>query len=69
MVACHQHGWPIGPSRVVIELTVLLAGWLLGGAVGLGTVLLALGTGPVVQLSFWLLRQEPPTRREPGTVS
>jgi len=63
MVACHHRGLPIGPARVAIELTVLLVGWLLGGALGLGTVLLALGTGPVVQLSFRLLGQEPPARR------
>jgi uncharacterized protein len=60
MVACHHHGLPIGPSRCVIELAVLGIGWLLGGPVGLGTVVLAVGTGPVVQLSFRLLRQEPP---------
>lgn len=69
MVACSHHGWPIGPSRVVIEVTVLLVGWLLGGTLGLGTVLLALGTGPVVQLSFRLLRQQPPARRRAAAVS
>lgn len=69
MVACHQHGWPIGPSRAVIELTVLLVGWLLGGAVGVGTVLLAIGTGPAVQLSFRLLRRQPPARRQQAAVS
>ena len=63
MVACHHHGWPIGASRVGIEVTVLLIGWLLGGALGLGTVLLAVGTGPVVQLTFRVLREEPPARR------
>lgn len=63
MVACHHHGWPIGASRVGIEVTVLLVGWLLGGALGLGTVLLALGTGPVVQLTFRVLGEQPPSRR------
>ena len=61
MVACHQHGLPIGASRVVIEVTVVVVGWLLGGPVGVGTVLLAVGTGPAVQASFRLLRQLPPT--------
>ena len=69
MVACHQRGLPIGPSRVAIEVTVLVVGWLLGGALGLGTVLLALGTGPVVQLSFRLLGQQPPARRREAAVS
>ncbi|GAB3365567.1 membrane protein [Modestobacter lapidis] len=63
MVACHHHGLSIGTARVAIEVTVLVAGWLLGGALGLGTVLLALATGPAVQLSFRLLGQDPPARR------
>lgn len=36
--------------RTGIEATVLLAGWLLGGTVGVGTVVYALGIGPLVQL-------------------
>jgi len=36
--------------RTCIEITVLAAGWLLGGTVGVGTVLYALGIGPLVQL-------------------
>lgn len=36
--------------RTTLELTVLAVGWLLGGTVGLGTVLYALLIGPVLQL-------------------
>jgi uncharacterized membrane protein YczE len=36
--------------RACIELTVLAAGWLLGGTVGVGTLAFALGIGPTVQL-------------------
>jgi len=36
--------------RTSIEATVVLAGWLLGGTVGLGTVVYALSIGPLVQL-------------------
>jgi uncharacterized membrane protein YczE len=36
--------------RTSIEATVLAAGWLLGGTVGVGTVLYAFGIGPLVQL-------------------
>jgi uncharacterized membrane protein YczE len=36
--------------RTSIEVTVLVVGWLLGGVVGLGTVLYAVLIGPVVQL-------------------
>jgi uncharacterized membrane protein YczE len=36
--------------RTSIEATVLTIGWLLGGTVGVGTVVYALGIGPLVQL-------------------
>jgi uncharacterized membrane protein YczE len=42
--------------RTSIEATVLTVGWLLGGTVGVGTVLYAFGIGPLVQL---LLRITP----------
>ena len=40
---------PWSASRISIEVTVVLLGWLLGGTVGLGTVLYALAIGPLVQ--------------------
>lgn len=43
-------GWSIRLTRTGIELTVVLTGWLLGGTLGVGTVLYALGVGPLVQL-------------------
>ena len=36
-------------------MTVLVAGLLLGGVAGVGTLALALLVGPSVELSFWLL--------------
>jgi uncharacterized membrane protein YczE len=36
--------------RTTIEATVLAVGWLLGGTVGVGTVLYAFGIGPLIQL-------------------
>lgn len=36
--------------RTGIEATVLAVGWLLGGTVGVGTVVYAFGIGPLVQL-------------------
>lgn len=36
--------------RTTIEATVLSLGWLLGGTVGVGTVVYAFGIGPLVQL-------------------
>lgn len=41
-------GWPVGRVRLGIELVVLGVGWLLGGSVGLGTVLFAVLIGPAV---------------------
>jgi uncharacterized membrane protein YczE len=47
-------GLSIRLVRTGLELTVLAAGWLLGGPVGLGTVLYAMTIGPLVQ--FFLPR-------------
>lgn len=38
--------------RTLIELSVLAAGWALGGPVGLGTLLYAVSIGPIVQVSI-----------------
>ena len=45
-------GRPIGKVRIIIEVTVLALGLLLGGTFGLGTVLFALLIGPVVAISL-----------------
>lgn len=42
-------GWPIRVVRTGIEVSVLVIGFLLGGTVGLGTVLYAVAIGPIVQ--------------------
>ena len=34
----------------MIEVSVLVGGWLLGGSVGLGTVVFAVGIGPLIQI-------------------
>lgn len=43
-------GFSVRLVRTSIEATVLAVGWLLGGTVGVGTVLYAFGIGPLVQL-------------------
>ena len=52
--------------RTAFEVTVVLLGWLLGGIVGIGTVLYALLIGPVVQLFLPMLtvRVQPADRRQ-----
>jgi uncharacterized membrane protein YczE len=63
MVALHlRTGWQVGTARAVLEGVVLLLGVLLGGPVGVGTVLFALGIGPAVQVAFRVLRQTPVRR-------
>ena len=42
-------GWSLRVVRTGIEVTVIALGWLLGGVVGLGTVLYAVAIGPLTQ--------------------
>ncbi|MGP1605233.1 MAG: membrane protein YczE [Moraxella sp.] len=48
-------GWPVGVVRSLIEGSVCLVGWLLGGVVGLATLLFTFGVGWVVQVSLDML--------------
>lgn len=50
--AIAARGHPIRWVRTSIELTVLVAGWLLGGSVGVGTVLYAAAIGPLTHLTI-----------------
>ena len=48
--------------RTTLEVTAVVIGLLLGGALGLGTVVYAVAIGPLAQwmLPVWLVRLEPP---------
>jgi len=48
-------GWSVRVVRTGIEVTVVVIGWLLGGNLGVGTVLFALAIGPVVHVALPLL--------------
>jgi uncharacterized membrane protein YczE len=50
----YRTGIPIGRVRFVIEAVFLLAGWLLGGSVGLGTVLVTVLSAKLLQFSLEL---------------
>ena len=50
---------PIGVVLMAILALVLCAGWLLGGKVGIGTLITAFGTGPVMQLVYHIIGFEP----------
>ncbi len=49
-----QYGWRVAPVRTVLEVAACAVGWVLGGKVGIGTAVFALGVGPV--LAWWLAR-------------
>jgi uncharacterized membrane protein YczE len=55
MTGIAARGHSIRVVRTCIELTVLAGGWALGGTVGIGTVVYALGIGPIAHISIPLL--------------
>lgn len=59
MTLSQRTGRSVRLMRTVIELVVLVAGWLMGGQAGLGTVLFALGIGPAVQWGMRVARAQP----------
>ncbi|MBQ6489238.1 MAG: hypothetical protein IJI75_08410 [Solobacterium sp.] len=46
------HRLPIGAVSIGLLSTATLTGWLLGGPVGVGTLICAFGTGPIMQIIF-----------------
>jgi uncharacterized membrane protein YczE len=54
MTGLAKRGIPIRVGRTVLEVIVLVTGWLLGGQVGVATFAFAFGVGPLVQ--FFLPR-------------
>ena len=59
MMGLAARGISIRLSRFLIEGTVLVAGWLLGATVGIGTVVFAIIIGPLVQFFLRLLDRGP----------
>jgi uncharacterized membrane protein YczE len=61
-------GWSVRAVRTGIEVSVLAIGFVLGGTVGVGTVLYALAIGPLVQIllpRFVVPLHDRPVRRDP----
>jgi len=56
MTGLAARGHSIRVVRTSIELTVLCTGWLLGGTVGVGTVVYALAIGPIAHMTIPRLR-------------
>ena len=65
MTGIHRRwGIRIWIVRTAIEVTVLSIGWVLGGNVGIGTLLFALLIGPMVVVTLPLLRVRLPRESE-----
>lgn len=54
---CQIYGWKIGVVRTTIEVSVCLLGFLLGGTVGICTVVFALCVGWIIQFTAqWFMK-------------
>jgi len=47
---------PVGFCRVIVEFFVTATGWLLGGMVGIGTIISVIAIGFCIQITFTLLK-------------
>jgi uncharacterized membrane protein YczE len=63
--ALAARGHSIRVMRTGIELSVLVVGWLLGGDVGIGTLVYALAIGPLVHVTIPRLQLERSSGRAP----
>jgi uncharacterized membrane protein YczE len=59
MVGLARGGRSLRVVRTAIEVSVLVVGWLLGGTVGIGTVLFALTIGPIVHRTVPAFSRDP----------
>ena len=48
---------PIALVRAFLEISVVIIGWYLGGTVGMGTVIFALGIGPAVAFGLFFINK------------
>ncbi|MEI6405019.1 MAG: YitT family protein [Actinomycetes bacterium] len=51
-----KFNWPIAKVRLAMESIMLIGGWLLGGQVGIGTVIYTLLVGETIALCFGLVK-------------
>jgi uncharacterized membrane protein YczE len=66
MVGIANRGHSVRVVRTAIELTVLAVGWLLGGTVGVGTVLYAVTIGPIAHVTIPAFSRGPVLRERPS---
>ncbi|WP_431026776.1 YczE/YyaS/YitT family protein [Lysinibacillus sp. LZ02] len=53
LLLSHKLGWSVGRARTTMEIIVAITGFLLGGPIGIGTIIMSFGLGPIVQ---WALK-------------
>lgn len=49
-------GKPVGLIRTIVEISVLIIGYFLGGYVGIGTLISSVSIGPIIQITFKLFK-------------
>ena len=69
MVGLARGGRSLRVVRTAIEVSVLVVGWLLGGTVGVGTVLYALTIGPIVHRTVPAFSRDPSPAHRSEDVS
>lgn len=65
MTGLAARGWSVRLARTVIEITVVVTGVLLGGTVGVGTVVFAVTIGPLAQVFIPMFRMSEMPSEEP----
>ncbi len=70
MTGLARRGLSLRLARTGVEAAALAVGWALGGTVGVGTLVFALGIGPLVQvfLPRFDMGDAAPNRRSSGTI-
>ena len=66
MTGLAARGHSIRVVRTALELGALASGWVLGGTVGIGTLVYALAIGPLAHIFIPLLRIDDPVRLAPA---
>ena len=54
----------VGIARAIVEGSALIFGFLLGGQIGVGTIVFAIGIGPAVDIAFRIFRMDSSGHRE-----
>ncbi len=56
LILVEKTGWTVKRVRTLLEIVVAIVGWLLGGPVGIGTIIVALTLGYIVHFTLTISR-------------